>query len=146
MTAGTDNLFEFELKSDALLPATMVVTPTLTPAAGAALGWATAVLDASQSEIPSRQVTIQPKRRRALHPVAILPARTHSVPLGVSAVGGGLRVAGTLDLRGQNAPDPDIQMKPSPSDGVSERRSRAAGDAPTGQRERSRRVGTYTVT
>lgn len=125
LTAGVVNEFEFQLDSDALLPATMEIgnfQPRTT--AGAPLAWPTAVLNAARVEIPSDQVTVAPGAQVTFFLRVSIPAGTNGTTFVVraDAHGGGL-AASSGDLTftvGQSAdPDPSIFLSPSASAGVS---------------------------
>jgi hypothetical protein len=121
LTAGVPNEFEFRLDSDAPLPATLTITPTVTTPAGGPLGWATAVLDDAHAVIADRRVTVVQGTPETIFVRVDIPGGTNGTAfrLPVAAEGGGISSsAGVLEFTvGQNA-DPDTDIMLSPSTGV----------------------------
>ncbi len=123
LTAGADNDFEFRLSSDALLPATLVLTPSVKTAAGATLSWAATVLDAAKAPVAGGILTLAPSEEKTVFIRVAVPGGTNATPfrLELAAAGGGIESSsGALDLTvGQNAdPDTDIMLSPSAAPGL----------------------------
>jgi hypothetical protein len=118
LTANQANTFEFHFRSDAPLPATLEVTPTVTTTAGAPLGWATAVLDENGDVVSDRRIPVASQAEVTFSVRVSIPSGTNGTAfrLDVDSEGGGITTtSGPLDFTvGQNAdPDPNIIISPS---------------------------------
>jgi hypothetical protein len=154
LTANANNEFEFTLHSDASLPVSLVLTPTVRTPAGAALAWPTAILDAGRAEIGDRQVTVAPGQSVTVFARVAIPASTNGTQflLRVDAAGAGIEASsGDLDHTVGQTGDPDpaiVKLSPSASEGL----SGSEISAPVGTiREIAvecdlAMIGTYTVT
>jgi hypothetical protein len=110
---GQDADFEFLLNSDASLPATLTITPTVT-IAGRAAGWPMSVLDAAKKPIGDRRITLNPGDTKPFWIRVGIPGNAGETAfvLRVDAAGGGLTASsGALNLTiGQEeSPDPAIK-------------------------------------
>lgn len=153
VTAGVDNDYEFTLESDALLAATMLLTPAVKTPAGATLSWPATILDAGHQVIADRRITVAPQEEKTFFVRLAIPPGTNATPfrLQVDGAGGGVTSSsGTLEMTvGQPAdPDPDIMLSPSTSEGLSGARiSAPQGTIRTISVEADlKAVGTYDVT
>jgi hypothetical protein len=104
--------FEFSLNSDASLPATMTITPTIS-VGGADAGWTTSVLDATKNTLGDRRVTINPGDTKPFFVRVLIPANVNGTELVVRAdgAGGGLIASSgsqTLTVGQEVEQDPTI--------------------------------------
>jgi hypothetical protein len=105
--------FAFTLHSDALLPADIILTPSVTSAAGTSLGWTTSILDAIKNPIADRKVAINKGETKAFFVHVAIPSGTNDVNyiLRVDGAGGGLTGssgAQALQVGHEAKPDPAI--------------------------------------
>lgn len=113
VTANTDNLFEFTVKSLAALQTNVTLTPTLTGA-----GWAPVVLDDSQQPLPGNQLTIASGATKTFYVKVPIPSNTNgtafTVEVNATATGVQTGAANISLTVGQNA-DPDTTFTLSPT-------------------------------
>jgi hypothetical protein len=86
---GQNADFAFTIHSDALLPATMTITPTLNDSAGTPLAWTRSLLDAAGLPLEGDQITVNPQDTKPFYVQVAIPTGTLGTAFVLKADGAG---------------------------------------------------------